>query len=263
MPPVSEVCGFLNRLAPIELAEKWDNVGLLIGRRSASVQRILTCLTLTPDVASEAVTEGVQLIISHHPVLFGGAKSISDQTVEGRMLLELIEAGIAVYSAHTRFDSARLGVNQCLAEGFGLEEIVAIRPSEILPGLGSGRTGCLNLPCSLNGFLKVVRDVCQAEYVEYCGKAEARVERVAVACGAAVEFLDDAVAAGCDTFVTGEARFHSVLEARGKGINLVLMGHYNSERPAMESLARNLNSQFNELDVFASCTEADPLRLSH
>lgn len=262
MLSVSEVCEYLEQLAPVELAEEWDNVGLLVGRPSAAVRRILTCLTLTPDVAAEAIAEGAQLIVSHHPVLFRGAKSISGQTVEGRMLLDLIEAGVAVYSAHTRFDSAQQGVNQRLAEGFGLKEISSIRPSTELPELGSGRVGRLASSCSLQEFLGTVRRVCAAEYLEFCGDPESPVERVGVACGAAAEFLDDAVAAGCDTFVTGEARFHTALEARGRGVNLILTGHYSSERPAMEWLAQELQRRFSDATVEASQTETDPLQLS-
>jgi len=261
MPTVSEVCGYLDQLAPVELAEDWDNVGLLVGRGSVRVHRMLTCLTLTPDVAAEAVEQGVQLVVSHHPVLFRGAKTISDQTTEGRMLLGLIEAGVAVYSPHTRFDSAHHGINQRLAEGFGLADIAAIRPSESLRDVGSGRAGCLPSPMPLDDFLSVVRDTCGATYLEYSGETDAIVRQVGVACGSAAEFLEDAVALGCDTFVTGEARFHSALEARSRGVNLILMGHYSSERPAMEWLAEKLGRDFSGLDVQASGVECDPLRI--
>jgi len=263
MPFVSEVCGFLDELAPPELAENWDNVGLLIGRTSSRVNRILTCLTLTPDVAEEAVEQHAELIVAHHPVLFRGTKVVSDQSAEGRLLLGLIERGVAVYSAHTRFDSSRQGINQQLAESFALIDIAPIRPSELLPNQGGGRSGRLATPVILHEFLALVRKAAGAEYVEYCGAEDAPVEYVGVACGSAAEFLDDAAAAGCDTFVTGEARFHSALEARGRGISLILIGHYSSERPAMGWLAEELERRFAGVEVWASRKECDPLRLSH
>lgn len=262
MPDVSEVCEFLDQLAPSELAEDWDNVGLLIGRSSRDVTRILTCLTLTPDVAAEAIKQQTQLVVTHHPVLFRGTKQVVDRSGEGSMLLDLIENGVAVYSAHTRFDSAQQGVNQQLAEQFGLNEIEPIRPSESLAGLGSGRRGQLPAPVSLAEFLTTTREATEAAYLEYCGSDDARVQRVGVACGAAAEFLDDVIAAGCDTFVTGEARFHSALQARSSGVNLILLGHYSSERPAMEWLAGELGRVFPDIDVQASGSERDPLRLS-
>jgi len=261
MPNVSEVCEFLDQMAPVELAEDWDNVGLLVGRTDAAAQRILTCLTLTPDVAQEAIDLQAQLVVSHHPVLFRGAKAVSDQTSEGRMLLQLIENKVAIYSAHTRFDSAVQGINQRLAESFGLSDVVPIRRSETLPELGSGRSGRLGEPTVLSRFLAVVREACGASYVEYCGQDDSQVNHVGVACGSAAEFLNDAIAMGCDTFVTGEARFHSALEARSRGVNLVLLGHYSSERPAMEWLAQELAQRFPESEISASHVEQDPLRL--
>ncbi|MCP4507454.1 MAG: Nif3-like dinuclear metal center hexameric protein, partial [Fuerstiella sp.] len=115
MSTVSDVIAFLEKFAPPALAEDWDNVGLLVGREAVVVQQVMTCLTLTPDVGAEAVRRGVQLVVSHHPVLFRGTKKITDATSEGRMLLQLIENGLAVYSPHTSFDSAELGINQQLA----------------------------------------------------------------------------------------------------------------------------------------------------
>ncbi len=262
MTIVSEVCRFLDQLAPPELAEDWDNVGLLVGRASTDVSRVLTCLTLTPDVANEAVEQQADLIVAHHPVLFQGAKTISDQTREGAMLLDLIERGVAVYSAHTRFDSAQQGINQRLAESFDLNNILPIRVSESLRHLGSGRSGRLAIPVTLYDFLAVVRKASGAAYLEYCGADDSPVEHVGIACGSAAEFLDNTVEAGCDTFVTGEVRFHSALEARGRGINLILMGHYSSERPAMEWLAEELGCKFAGVDVWASVNECDPVRLS-
>jgi dinuclear metal center YbgI/SA1388 family protein len=258
MSTVSDAIAFLEEFAPPLLAESWDNVGLLVGRRDADVKTIITCLTLTPDVAQEAVGEGAQLIVSHHPVLFRGAKTITDSTSEGLTLLQLIEHGIAVYSPHTSFDSALLGVNQQLANGFGLVDVAPLRPSENA-AIGGGRMGCLEKPVLLREFLGILRSAVSAEYVEYCGLPGAPVSKVAVACGSAAEFLADAVSAGCDTFVTGEASFHSALEAREKGLNLILLGHYSSERHAVERLASILGEALTDTDVFASRVEIDPL----
>ncbi|HIE97529.1 MAG: Nif3-like dinuclear metal center hexameric protein [Fuerstiella sp.] len=259
MSTVSDVIAFLEKFAPTALAEDWDNVGLLVGREAAVVRRVMTCLTLTPDVATEAVQQGAQLVVSHHPVLFRGTKKITDASSEGRMLLQLIENGVAVYSPHTCFDSAELGINQQLAESFGLSEIQSIRPSENVEGLGSGRVGRLVDCVPLTGFLETVRSAVGSEYVEHSGSAGASVSQVAVACGAAAEFLTDAIRLGCDTFVTGEARFHSALEARTEGINMILLGHYSSERPAVEQLAKTLAVEFTDAEIFASSTETDPL----
>lgn len=259
MSTVSDAIAFLEEFAPPVLAESWDNVGLLIGRRDTTLKKVMTCLTLTPDVAREAVAKGVQLIVSHHPVLFRATKAITDANSEGRMLLELIENQIAVYSPHTSFDSAVAGVNQQLASTFGLTEIAPIRPAEEKVSSGGGRLGTLSKATTLLGFLGVVRTAVDGVYVEYCGGLNAPVCQVAVACGSAAEFMDDAIRLGCDTFVTGEASFHSVLAARELGLNLILMGHYSSERPAVERLADVLAEAIAEIEVFASRAETDPL----
>ncbi|MEZ6126300.1 MAG: Nif3-like dinuclear metal center hexameric protein [Planctomycetaceae bacterium] len=261
MTTVAEIVTILELLAPPELAEDWDNTGLLIGRRDAAVGRVLTCLTLTPDVAAEAIADGYQLIVTHHPVLFRATKRITDDNSEGSMLLQLIEQQVAVYSPHTGYDSAANGINQQLAEAFGLENVRPLRPTNDVADLGGGRTGTLPAPFPLPEFLARVKQVTSAKYLEFCGRPDAKVSRVAVACGAAAEFLKDAVTLGCDTFVTGEARFHAALEARAAKINLILLGHFSSERPAVENLATMLSDRFPGLHVLASACETDPLTI--
>ncbi len=128
---LSEILSALDRLAPLELAESWDNVGLLLGDRQAEVTRALTCLTLTPDVAEEAIQSGTTLIVTHHPILFKPVQRLTADTTEGRMLGRLMQAGIAVYSPHTAWDNASRGINQQLAERLGLRDIVPLRPRTV------------------------------------------------------------------------------------------------------------------------------------
>lgn len=128
MTSIREVCDHLKAIAPLNVAEDWDNVGLLLGDESIDVTRILTCLTLTTDVAEEAVKCGAQLVVTHHPVLFKPVKKITMDNPEGRMLLTLLRHGIAVYSPHTAWDNAASGINQQLAELLELQEIAPLRP---------------------------------------------------------------------------------------------------------------------------------------
>src|SRR5881392_170879 len=106
MLTVAAVLDFLEQFVPPSLAADWDNVGLLLGDRTAEVRRVMTCLTVTPASAAEAIEGGVQLIVTHHPVLFRAVKRLTTDTTEGKMLAGLIRAGVAVYSAHTAFDDA-------------------------------------------------------------------------------------------------------------------------------------------------------------
>ena len=270
MPTVAEIVDFLEDSVPLELAEEWDNVGLLVGDREQAVDCVMTCLTLTPDVAAEAIAQQCHLIVTHHPVLFRPIQKLTGDSPEGRMLLELIAAGIAVYSPHTAFDSAADGINRMLAESLGLTDVVPLRPAQSpelgadtsAALLGGGRAGRLPSVESLAEFNVRVKAALGVSHLQFVGEDSARIERVAVACGAAAEFLSDARRHECDVLLTGEARFHACLEARTTGVALVLPGHYATERPAVEQLARRIAAQFSNLSAAPSDAERDPLRWS-
>src|SRR5262245_25707096 len=127
MPTIASVIQFLGELAPPSLAADWDNVGLLLGDRAAAVQRIMTCLTVTPESAAEAVESNVQLIVTHHPILFRPTQRLTSDTPEGRTLLTLVRADVAVYSPHTAYDNTRDGINDALARRLGLTDIAPLR----------------------------------------------------------------------------------------------------------------------------------------
>jgi dinuclear metal center YbgI/SA1388 family protein len=120
----------LDQLAPLHLAEDWDNVGLLIGERTKQVERIMTCLTVTPESAAEAVDQQADLIISHHPMLFRPVQRLTDSSAEGRMILGLVRGGVAVYSPHTAFDNVPGGINDLLAQRLGLTAVSPLRPGQ-------------------------------------------------------------------------------------------------------------------------------------
>ncbi len=258
-PTIRAITDFLERFAPLSLAEDWDNVGLLVGDRSRQTRRVMTCLTVTGSTVAEAIERKAELIVSHHPMMFRPVNRLTTETAEGRLLLRLIEAGIAVYSSHTAFDSAAGGINQRLAQGLGLSEI---RPlvSEPERPLGAGRHGCLAAATRLGPFAKQVAEFLGIDGLHLVGPADQNVSQVAIACGAAGEFLTPARLADCDTLVLGETNFHTALAAEADGIGLILTGHYASERFAIEALAGELSREFPDLEIWASKQERDPLR---
>jgi dinuclear metal center YbgI/SA1388 family protein len=127
---VGSIIDELGQLAPLTLAAEWDNVGLLLGDRTAEVRRVMTCLTVTPESAAEAIEAGVQLVVTHHPVLFRAVKRLTADTAEGKLLAGLIRAGVAVYSPHTAFDDAAGGINESIARRLGLTGVVPLRRRE-------------------------------------------------------------------------------------------------------------------------------------
>jgi dinuclear metal center YbgI/SA1388 family protein len=256
---VAEVAEFLDHFAPARLAAEWDNVGLLVGDRERGVERLMTCLTVTPDSAAEAVSERANLIVTHHPFPFKAARRITSDTSEGRMLLKLIGAGVAVYSPHTAFDSAALGINQRLAEGLGLANIQPLVADQADATLGTGRVGNVRGAATLADVARRAAGFLRARGVQIVGEPARSVSRVAVGCGSAGELVEPARQVRCDCFVTGEARFHTCLEAEATGVSLVLTGHYASERFAVEALAELLAGEFPRVQCWASRRERDPL----
>lgn len=261
---LQDVVLFLREFAPPELAEDWDNVGLLIGDPADEIRSVLTCLTLTSNVADEAIACGAQLIVTHHPILFRPVQRLTTETTEGRMLLSLIRAGISVYSPHTSYDSAAGGINAQLARLFDLQDVRPLRPKESLasdtPPVGSGRCGSLPGATSLRDLIDRIKPALRVSTLQFVGDLDRPITKLGIACGAAAEFLHDAARIGCEALLTGEARFHSCLEAEAANIALILPGHFATERPAMEQLANVLRSQFAALIVQASHSEYDPVQ---
>ena len=261
MPLVHEICEYLESFAPLRLAEEWDNVGLLVGYRDSNVSKIVTALTVTQPVVSEAVADGADLIVTHHPMPFRPLSRITDDSVPGRLLLELIRNSVAVYSPHTAFDSAARGINQQLAEGIGLVGPIPLIPAvEDQAGLGSGRHGQLANAMPLSEMAHRVRKFLRVDHVRFVGDPARPIRAVSVACGSAGQFLEAACEHGCDLLITGETSFHTCLEAEAMDVALLLTGHFASERFAVDSLAALLAEQFPDVQVWASRNESDPLQ---
>jgi dinuclear metal center YbgI/SA1388 family protein len=253
---VADLCQFLETFAPSSLAAEWDNVGLLVGDRQQKLDRVITCLTVTPAVAAEAIRERADCVVTHHPLPFRPLKRLTTDETAGRLLLDLIRSGIAVYSPHTAFDSAATGINQQLADGLGL---VAVQPLVPAESLGTGRIGRFDQAQSLGQVAVRLKQFLKIGGLHVVGDVRRTIERVAIACGSAGDLLDSAIAAGCDLFVTGEARLHTCYEAESSKIAMILAGHYASERFGVERLADVLAAQFPSVTIWASRDERDPM----
>lgn len=262
MTTVADVGAFMEAFAPKSLAADWDNVGLLIGDSARPAARIMTSLSLTSDVVEEAVAERADLVIVHHPLPFRPLKTITTDSFDGGRIWRLASAGISVYSPHTGFDSAARGINQRLAELLKLTDITPLSPIATASDaqVGVGRQGVLAQAMSLDAFAKQAQATLMATDTAVVGPADRLVQSVAICCGSGGDLLRQAVAAGADCFLTGEANFHTALEAEAAGIALVLVGHYASERFALELLADDLQQAFPQAKVWAARREADPLR---
>jgi len=231
---------------PLDLAEAWDNVGLLVGKRGEVVSRVMCVLDVTDAVIEQAVAAGAQMIVAHHSLLRSdGITKITDDTRLGRAVFRLAAAGIAVYAAHTNLDSGLDGTNDILARRLGLTNTMPLV-------LGEGekpfacRMGQLQEPLILPKFAaKVARKLCLPA-VNYVGSG--MVSKVAVCSGggAAVSYFTRAAAAGCDTYVTGDVKYHTAHEAAEMGLNLIDATHFGTEIIVKEAVRDYL---MNELGV--------------
>ncbi len=228
----------LEQIAPTALKEEWDNVGLMVGDRNATVNGILFALDVTDEVIEEAVSLGCNLIVSHHPLIFKPLNCLDREKDE--KLFRLIEEGIHVYSMHTNLDSAEHGVNACLAECFELQDVQVLCGEE---NTGLGRIGRLWESMTFEQFLSLVKSTLQLGSVRYVGDLDRAVRTIAVLGGAGGEYLQDAIREGADVFVTSEIKHHIALFAKEKGIGLVDAGHFATEQIVLEPLMAQLCSQ--------------------
>ena len=255
MATVREIYQLLNTLAPFSIQMEFDNAGFLVGRGDQAVDRILVSLDITEPVVSEAAERGAQLIVSHHPVLFHPARSITDGDPTGRILLALVERKIAAICAHTNLDAAQGGVNDCLARALELDGVELLcRDGTDGQGrpYGIGRIGnTVGAPMYAPAFAAFVKRQLGANGVRYVD-ARRPVRRVAVGGGACADLLSDALALGCDTFVTADVKYNGFLDAKALGINLIDAGHYPTEQVVVPVLAKWLSDAFPKVEVFAT-----------
>ena len=256
MPTVREIEQALFELAPREGAMDWDNVGHLLGDPDSQVSRVLVALDITEDVADEALAHGCELIVAHHPVMncrWLPVQSVRSDTPQGHLLLKLLRNGVSAICMHTNLDVAWGGVNDILAEKLKL-----VDPGPLCDN-GLGRVGRLEEPMDLADFVRFVSRSLGCNGVRYAGAGKP-VCRVAVGGGACGEFEDDAIRAGCDTFVTADLSYHQFLDAKGKGINLIDAGHFPTEDPVCEKLVQYVFDRFQELVVTKSTSHREVIQ---
>ncbi|MDE6355362.1 MAG: Nif3-like dinuclear metal center hexameric protein [Prevotella sp.] len=231
---IKEVLSALERFAPLPLQEGWDNAGLQVGLTEAEVSGALLCLDVNERIIDEAIAKGLNLVVSHHPLLFRGLKTIGDGDYVQRTVMKAIKNDIVVVSMHTNMDNAPGGVNYKIAEKMGLTDVRFMAPKTV-DGVeaGSGVVGELPEDMAADDFVLMVKRVFGVECAMCNELLRRKIRRVAI-CGGAGDFLlDDAVRAGADAFVTGEMHYH-VYFGREQQLQICVIGHYQSEQYTSE-----------------------------
>ena len=272
---IHEIVSAFEAVAPLALQESYDNSGLIVGDRDAEVTRALLCLDCTEAVVDEAIVKGCDIIIAHHPIVFGGLKRFTGGDYVQRTVIKAIQNNIAIYACHTNLDNVlRGGVNERIAQQLGFDVERVLRPiaadfgsfassggvvdSEVFRTAGAGVLCNLQKPMNVLDFLQHVKERMGAEVVKYT-KCDIEVVGKVAICGGAGSFLiGDALRAGADAFITSDVKYHEFFDAQGKML-LCDIGHYESEKYTIDLFSNILSAKFPKFATIFAGTITNPI----
>jgi dinuclear metal center YbgI/SA1388 family protein len=242
----------LEEIAPLELAEDWDNPGLLIEPlKPRDIKKVLLTVDLTVAVAREAVQKKVDAIVTYHPIFFGGFQCLEKSNPQAQSAMRLIQKDIAVYSPHTALDAAPDGVNDWLADAVGDGDLYCAEE-------GGARIVELASPVKLPTLGKRIKERLSLRTLKTATSSDKAIKTVALCAGAGIEALRDIQA---DCYLTGEMKHHDVLSSVERGTSVILCGHTESERGYLKILRQRLLAETEKaVEVFVSKADASPLR---
>lgn len=272
---IHEIVSAFEAVAPLALQESYDNSGLIVGDRDAEVTRALLCLDCTEAVVDEAIVKGCDVIIAHHPIVFGGLKRFTGGDYVQRTVIKAIQNNIAIYACHTNLDNVlRGGVNERIAQQLGFDVERILRPiatdlgsfassggivdSEVFRAAGAGVLCNLQKPMNVLDFLQHVKERMGAAVVKYT-KCDIEVVGKVAICGGAGSFLiGDALRAGADAFITSDVKYHEFFDAQGKML-LCDIGHYESEKYTIDLFSNILSAKFPKFATIFAGTITNPI----
>jgi dinuclear metal center YbgI/SA1388 family protein len=264
---VADIVDILEGIAPPQLAEKWDNIGLQLGHPDWPAERVWVALDPTEAVVTAACREGVNLLITHHPLIFSPLKSIDFSTPMGRLLHLAIDHRLAVVAAHTNLDSAEGGLNDLLARKVGLVDCRPLVPAvdtcgDEGKGQGLGRVGLLPRPMPLGQLTREIKSALAAGVVRMVGDEALSVSTVAVCTGSGSSLMDAFFSSGAQVYVSGDLRYHDARDAEARGVGLIDVGHFAGEHMVVDDLTRRLSDRLSAqgVAVGACRIEKDPFQ---
>lgn len=244
---VENIEEIMEKFAPSILKEDYDNVGLMVGDSDVVVTKILIALDCTLDVISEAVDNGCNFILTHHPLLFVKPKTITRDTLGGKKIIELIKNGINIYSSHTNLDSVCGGLNDIVTEILGFNNYKIIEPKENLDygegNTGIGRLVSLDEPIKLVELCENVKKILNTEYIRYVGDNNKLIKTIAIINGSGEDFFESSVKLRADCIITGDTRYHHVSDLKEENIALIDAGHFATEWIPFKIFAEKFKSE--------------------
>ncbi|MEF9951670.1 MAG: Nif3-like dinuclear metal center hexameric protein [Clostridium sp.] len=255
----SKLCSIIEGEYPLQLREDYDNVGLLLGKYESNIEKVLVALEITPKVIDEAINCGVDIIVTHHPLIFKPLKKITDNGYIESMVIKLIENKIALYSSHTNFDSSKNGMNDILADKIGLVNIKCL-DSKGDTDEGIGRFGSLENSLSFKELYTTIKEKFNLSRIIVSGSDETSINKVAVVGGSGGDLIKLAMKKGCKCIITGDVKHHAALDFSSQGMCIVDLTHYASEIIFKEHFSSFLKKN-TDIEVIVSKVEENPLRI--
>lgn len=258
MTTCGDIITAVNRYAPLSLQENWDNSGIQVGDVTAECSGVLLCVDPTEQIIDEAVARDCNLVISHHPLLFRGLKSITPATGVQRAVMAAIRSGVTVFSSHTAMDSATGGISAEMARRLGLEAPIPLVPGANDPTTGLGAVARATTPLDAESLVTKIKAVFGNSVVRASRLRPDAITTVAMCGGAGGEFIPDAIACGAQAYITADIRYHDFVD-HGDEIFLVDIGHYESECCAKDIFYRIITEKFPNFAVYYSELENNPI----
>jgi len=264
---MSELIAEIEVIAPREIEEEWDNSGMQINMGNQEVNRVLIALEITKSVIAEAMMKDVDFIITHHPLLFSKIDVVDYNTITGNYVIDLIKAGISVYSAHTTFDDTFGGNNEYLADILGLSRIRRIKNKRFaMKGDDReyvvGRMGNFSELITMEAACRLVEEALGVKgELKTVGDQNKIISTVGLCTGSGGDTMAAAIKNGCDLFITGDVKHHEAQIAREKGICLIDAGHYGTEKIFAENFADKLKKNVgSKIQIIESEINTNPFK---
>lgn len=259
MKKIKDIIRIMEEFAPKTLKEDFDNVGLMVGDRNKEVKKILLALDCTLDVIKEAKEKSVDLIITHHPLIFRKPSSITTDTLTGKKIIELIKNDISLYSSHTNLDSAENGLNETIVNllGYSTNELIEVNKMARNDNEGLGRIVRLEDFIKLEDLIEDIKEKLNVKSLKVVKGCE-KVKNIAIINGSGSDFFEKAYKKGADCIITGDTTYHYASDYKELGVSIIDTGHFSSEWIVFLQVMNKLTDKLQDIEILISTKSEDP-----
>lgn len=248
MVKLSDIFNIMEEIAPMSLAESWDNIGLQIGNPEEELQGVMLALDASIEAVEDAANSGFNLLLTHHPLFFSPLSSININSPSGKLIEASIKKSVSIFSSHTNLDSVSGGVSDMLADLLELGNREPIEPANA-SGEGLGRMGTLSKALSIEEIVTILKKKLSAKNVGVIGDTNMRVNKVALCGGSGGSLIGAASRLGADLFISGDIKYHQAREAEELALPVIDVGHFSSEKIAIDGLKNILKAKLKKRGI--------------